>query len=195
MTPAEIDHVVFYEKPFLKFERLLETYLAFAPRGFRSFRMAMPLWIEREAVSARAAAARAAAIDPAIRLASQAAVRRASPEPRGRGLLSLAVRDGAVLTMDGVGEWATTSAAIGRGNELEILQGNPFPAFARAALFRLHLLHRLQGQFRRIQGDGPGALWRAEICQTDPRPPDRPEAGRLVPAQSGLFRLLHRPAP
>ena len=52
----DVDYVVFYDKPFLKFERLLETYLAFAPRGFRSFRMAMPLWLRREAVPEEPAA-------------------------------------------------------------------------------------------------------------------------------------------
>ena len=57
---ASVDHVVFYDKPFLKFERLLETYLAFAPRGFRSFRMAMPVWLQREAVPEGPAARRAA---------------------------------------------------------------------------------------------------------------------------------------
>ena len=68
-----------------------------------------------------------------------------------------------VLTMDGVGEWCTD---VGRGRPRQRAhdaQGAAFPAFARAALFRLHLLHRVQGQFRRIQADGARALWRAEI--------------------------------
>ncbi|MEZ5765214.1 MAG: carbamoyltransferase N-terminal domain-containing protein [Xanthobacteraceae bacterium] len=65
--------------------------------------------------------------------------------------------------MDGVGEWCTTSTAIGHGRHLDIKRRMPFPAFARAAVFGLHLLHRLQGQFRRVQGDGPRPLWRAEI--------------------------------
>ena len=69
-----------------------------------------------------------------------------------------------MLTMDGVGEWATTSLASASGNELKMHQGDPLPAFARAALLGLHLLHRVQGQFRRIQAHGPRALWRAEIC-------------------------------
>ena len=53
-----------------------------------------------------------------------------------------------VLTMDGVGEWATTSAAIGKGNNLQVQQGDPLPAFAGASVFGIHLLHRVQGQFR-----------------------------------------------
>ena len=73
--------------------------------------------------------------------------------------------EAAVLTMDGVGEWATTSVGIGDGNDLHDLQGDPLSAFARPALFGLHLLHRLQGQFRRIQGDGPRALRRADASR------------------------------
>ena len=91
--------------------------------------------------------------------------------------------EAAVLTMDGVGEWATTSAAIGRGNELEIAQGDPLPAFARPALLGLHLLHRLQGQLRRVQGDGARALRRAELRRADPRQPDRPQG------RTASFRL------
>ena len=72
-------------------------------------------------------------------------------------------------------------------------QGAAFPAFARAALFGLHLLHRVQGQFRRVQGDGARALWRAEIQVGDPRSSDRPQGRRHVPPRSRLFRLLHRP--
>ncbi len=72
--------------------------------------------------------------------------------------------EAAVLTMDGVGEWATTSRRRRRsGNELEMHAGDPLPALARPALFRLHLLHRLQGQLRRVQGDGPRALRRAAV--------------------------------
>ena len=72
------------------------------------------------------------------------------------------------------------------------LPGDSFSAFARPALFGVHLLHRLQGQLRRIQGDGAGALRRAAIRETHSRPSDRSEAGRLVPARHVLFRLLHR---
>ena len=67
ITADELDHVVFYDKPFLKFERLLETYLAFAPRGFRSFRMAIPLWLQGKAVPEEPAARRARRILRGVR--------------------------------------------------------------------------------------------------------------------------------
>ncbi len=98
----------------------------------------------------------------------------------------------AVLTMDGVGEWATTSAAIGNGNRLEIFQEIHFPHSLGLLYSASHLLHRFQGQLRRIQGDGARALWRAEIRTAHSRQSDRPEAGRLVPARHVVFRLLHR---
>ena len=85
----------------------------------------------------------------------------------------------AVLTMDGVGEWATTSAGMGQGSRIIFDQGNSLSPFARPALFRLHLLHRIQGQLRRIQADGARALWRAAIRADHFRQSDRPEGRRL----------------
>ena len=81
----------------------------------------------------------------------------------------------------------------GPGQPDQHRQGDPLSAFARPAVFGLHLLHGLQGQRRRIQGDGPRALRRAEVCPDHPRPSDRPEARRQLPHRAGLFRLLHRP--
>ena len=122
-----IDHVVFYEKPFLKFERLLETYLATAPRGFSSFRMAMPLWIKEK-------------------LFQKSMLRKALAElPGGSGwngsllftehhqshaasaFFPSPYRSAAVLTMDGVGEWCTTSLGLGRDNQLELIKEIHFP--------------------------------------------------------------------
>jgi carbamoyltransferase len=125
-----IDYVVFYDKPFLKFERLLETYLAFAPHGLRSFAMALPLWI-REKLFQRKLLEKAlrefgAGFDFEGRLlfAEHHLSHAASayyPSPFAFH------EDAAVLTMDGVGEWATTSAAMGRGNRLEVLREIHFP--------------------------------------------------------------------
>jgi len=123
----QVDWVAFYDKPFLKFERLLETYLAFAPRGFRSFAMAMPLWLREKLFQKlylkRELKAYAAAYDWEQRLlfaehhqSHAASAFFASP-----------FEEAAVLTMDGVGEWATTSAGIGRGTALEIQQEIHFP--------------------------------------------------------------------
>jgi carbamoyltransferase len=123
----EIDHVVFYDKPFLKFERLLETYLAFAPAGFRSFRMAIPLWLREKLFQKdllrNELAREAAGVDWNTRLLftehhQSHAASAFFPSP---------FETAAVLTMDGVGEWATTSAGFGAGNHLEITRELHFP--------------------------------------------------------------------
>ena len=114
-----IDHVVFFEKPLIKFERLLETYLANAPRGFQSFRMAIPLWIKEKLFQkpklekALRAFSRSGKVDGKLLFAEHHQSHAASaffPSP---------FEEAVVLTMDGVGEWATTSVSIGRGNTLE----------------------------------------------------------------------------
>ena len=122
----ELDHAVFYDKPFLKFERLLETYLALAPRGFPSFRMAMPLWLKEKLFQKSLLKGElkkfAPSFDPNRLLFCEHHLSHAAsafyPSP---------FEDAAVLTMDGVGEWATTSAAIGSGKNLEVLREIHFP--------------------------------------------------------------------
>jgi carbamoyltransferase len=122
----ELDHAVFYDKPFLKFERLLETYLAFAPRGFRSFRMAMPLWLKEKLFQKSLLKGElkkfAQSFDVNRLLFCEHHLSHAAsafyPSP---------FEDAAVLTMDGVGEWATTSAAMGSGKNLEVFQEIHFP--------------------------------------------------------------------
>ena len=123
----ELDYVVFYDKPFLKFERLLETYVASAPRGFRSFKMAIPLWI-REKLFQKSLLRRD--------------LRKFSDEFDGTDKLLFCehhlshaasaffpspFKNAVVLTMDGVGEWATTSAGLGEDHHLEIFQEIHFP--------------------------------------------------------------------
>lgn len=122
-----VDFVVFYDKPFLKFERLLETYLAFAPRGFRSFRVAMPIWIKEKLFQKKLL------VDELRRLPGgdnwngvllftehhlSHAASAFFPSPFDRA---------AVLTMDGVGEWCTTSLGLGCGNRLQIIKEIHFP--------------------------------------------------------------------
>jgi carbamoyltransferase len=121
-----LDHVVFYDKPFLKFERLLETYIALAPRGFRSFKISMPLWVreklfqksllrdELETFSHGFDKNRLLFCEHHLSHAASAFY----PSPFDNAV---------VLTMDGVGEWATTSAAMGDGSRLEIFQEIHFP--------------------------------------------------------------------
>ncbi|MCC6593601.1 MAG: carbamoyltransferase [Xanthomonadales bacterium] len=124
---ADIDQVVFFEKPFLKFERLLETYLGFAPRGFASFATAMPIWLRDKLFQKKliadelAAIAHGTALKAPIAFSEHHLSHAASafyPSPFERAL---------VLTMDGVGEWATTTAAIGADNHLDILREIHFP--------------------------------------------------------------------
>jgi carbamoyltransferase len=123
---SELDGIVFYEKPFLKFERLIETYLAFAPRGLRSFRMAIPVWVKEKLFQRKALEDELRGIDAEVDskkllFAEHHQSHAASaffPSPFDEAL---------VLTMDGVGEWTTTSASLGRGNRLEILKEIFFP--------------------------------------------------------------------
>ena len=112
--------VVFYDKPFLKFERLLETYLAFAPRGFGSFRQGDAALAQGQAVSEESAASRdCASIDPDF----DAKPSCFSPSIIMRMPPALSIpspfEEAVVLTMDGVGEWATTAVALGDGNRLD----------------------------------------------------------------------------
>ncbi|MDC0406443.1 carbamoyltransferase [Gammaproteobacteria bacterium] len=128
IAATQIDNVVFYEKPFLKFERLLETYLAFAPKGFTSFAQAMPLWIkdklfQKSVLNKELKSALDENIDWRERLLfSEHHLSHAAsafyPSPFDRA---------AVLTLDGVGEWTTTSIAVGRGSELKVLKEIHFP--------------------------------------------------------------------
>lgn len=123
----ELDYVVFYDKPFLKFERLMETYIASAPRGFRSFQMAIPVWL-REKLFQRNLLRRelrklCKSFDAKKRLLFcehhlSHAASAFYPSPFDNAV---------VLTMDGVGEWATTTTALGDGHRLEIFQEIHFP--------------------------------------------------------------------
>jgi len=165
---SEIDHIAFYDKPFLKFERLLETYIALAPKGFRSFQMAIPLWLKEKLFQKSLLSKKLKELDEDVTsdrlLFTEHHLSHAAsafyPSPFEKAV---------VLTMDGVGEWATTSAAMGEGKPPGNLPGDSLSALAGAALFGTDLLHRLQGQFRRVQGDGARALWRAEIRKTHSR--------------------------
>ena len=126
--PDLVQSVVYYEKPFIKFERLLETYLAFAPKGFRSFASAMPLWIkdklfQKSVLTKALTETLGADVDWEGRLLfSEHHLSHAAsayyPSP---------FENAAVLTLDGVGEWTTTSLAIGKGKDLEVIKEIHFP--------------------------------------------------------------------
>ena len=122
-----VDKVAFYDKPFLKFERLLETYLAFAPNGFKSFRMAMPLWLREKLFQKDLLAKELKRIEPGINWVDRLLFSEHHLSHAASAFFASPFGEAAVLTMDGVGEWATTSAAIGRGNKLDIIKEIHFP--------------------------------------------------------------------
>ena len=124
---ARVDRVAFYDKPFLKFERLLETYLAFAPRGFKSFRMAIPLWLREKLFQKDLLAKELKALEPGVNWLERLLFSEHHLSHAASAFFPSPFEDALVLTMDGVGEWATTSAAIGRGNSLEIFKEIHFP--------------------------------------------------------------------
>ncbi len=122
LTPEQVQYVAFYEKPLTKFERLLETYFAFAPRGFRSFCLAMPLWLKEKLYARRT-------------------IRRQLPRGARAPVLFLdhheshaasaffpsPFEEAAILTLDGVGEWTTTAWGTGRGNKIHLARHLQFP--------------------------------------------------------------------
>src|SRR5216683_5815927 len=115
IEPAQLDYIAFYDKPLTKFDRLLETYLAYAPRGFRSFALAMPLWLKEK-------------------LHMRRTIRKALPGRTQAHLVFLdhheshaasaffpsPFEEAAILTLDGVGEWSTTCFGTGRGNKIRL---------------------------------------------------------------------------
>jgi len=126
-TGAKVDRVAFYDKPFLKFERLLETYLAFAPRGFASFRKAMPVWISEKLFLKGMLCRELSAIDESLGDPQRLLFAEHHFSHAASAFYPSPFAEAAVLTMDGVGEWATTSAGIGRGNELTLTKEIHFP--------------------------------------------------------------------
>ncbi|HOP18169.1 MAG TPA: carbamoyltransferase N-terminal domain-containing protein, partial [Gammaproteobacteria bacterium] len=124
---SQVDHVAFYDKPFLKFERLLETYLAFAPRGFTSFRMAMPLWLREKLFQKDLLAKELKRLEPGVDWLERLLFSEHHLSHAASAFFASPFDEALVLTMDGVGEWASTSAAIGRGSSLEIFQEIHFP--------------------------------------------------------------------
>lgn len=124
---VQVEQVAFYDKPFLKFERLLETYHAFAPRGFASFRMAMPLWLREKLFQKDLLAKELKAIEPGVNWTERLLFSEHHLSHAASAFFPSPFDEALVLTMDGVGEWTTTSAAIGRGNRLEIFKEIHFP--------------------------------------------------------------------
>src|SRR6187401_717631 len=127
LTTGEIDLVAFYDKPFLKFERLLETYLAFAPRGFNSFRMAMPLWLKEKLFQKTLLRDEMKHWQPDFDWHKRLLFGEHHQSHAASAFFPSPYEEAAVLCMDGVGEWATTSLGFGQGNKLEMLKEIHFP--------------------------------------------------------------------
>ena len=124
---GDIDHIAFYDKPFLKFERLLETYLAFAPRGFRSFHLAMPLWVKDKLFQKRKLTEKLRAAAPDFDWDRRLLFSEHHLSHAASAFFPSPFEDAVILTMDGVGEWATTSAGLGAGNQITMLKEIHFP--------------------------------------------------------------------
>ena len=142
IEPEQLDYVGFYDKPWLKFERLLETYLAFAPRGFRLVPdMAMPLWLNGRSCTSRARSGKGIGTT-GYQIASSSSPSTTSRTRRVRSSRR-PFEEAAIMTLDGVGEWATASWGVGpRQQAFRAHARAPLPPFARPALFRVHLLLR-----------------------------------------------------
>jgi carbamoyltransferase len=122
LKPEDLDYVGFYDKPFLKFDRLLETYISFAPAGFRSFLRAMPLWLKKKLHT-----------PSEMRKALRGAYKKRfvfiehHQSHAASAFFPSPFEEAAIMTLDGVGEWATSSVGLGRGNRLSLMQELRFP--------------------------------------------------------------------
>ena len=123
----DVDHIVFFEKPFIKFERLLETYLAFAPYGFQSFRASMPIWLKDKLFQKKFIFDKLCEYDKNFIDINKLYFSEHHLSHAASAFFPSPFDEAVVLTLDGVGEWATTTIAIGKGNELKILKEIHFP--------------------------------------------------------------------
>jgi carbamoyltransferase len=123
----EVDKIVFFEKPFLKFERLLETYLAFAPRGFKSFSMSMPIWLREKLFQKKFLYEKLKIHDQNFKDIEKIKFSEHHYSHAASAFYPSPFQEAVVLTLDGVGEWATTTVAIGNKNNLNMIKEIYFP--------------------------------------------------------------------
>ncbi len=123
----EIDHIVFFEKPFLKFERILETYLAFAPKGFKSFSLSMPIWLREKLFQKKYLFDLLGQHDKNFKDINKIKFSEHHYSHAASAFFPSPFKEAVVLTLDGVGEWATSTVAIGKNNKLKILKEIHFP--------------------------------------------------------------------
>ena len=123
----QIDHIVFFEKPFLKFERLLETYMAFAPKGFKSFSLSMPIWLREKLFQKKFLFDKLKQHDESFTDIKKINFSEHHYSHAASAFFPSPFKEAVILTLDGVGEWATTTVAIGDKNKLEIIKEIHFP--------------------------------------------------------------------
>ena len=182
----DLTHVGFYDKPLLKFERILETYLGVVPRGFRSYLMAGPLWIKDKLYIDRQ-------LKDELGYDGQVFYAEHHESHAASAFFPSPFDEAAILTMDGVGEWATASIGVGRGNDIEILSELQWPdslgllysAFTYYTGFKVN-----SGEYK-VMGLAP--VWRAEVRRPHLQGTDGPARGRLLPPQPEVLQLPHRP--
>ena len=124
---SDVNYIVFYEKPFLKFERLLETYLAFAPKGFKSFKIAIPIWLREKLFQKKFIINSIAKSFPEFDKKSEIFFSEHHLSHAASAYYPSPFEEALILTADGVGEWTTTSVAIGKGRNIEIKEEINFP--------------------------------------------------------------------
>ena len=190
---SDFDAVVFYEKPLIKFERLLETYLSFAPRGFSSFRMAMPVWLREKLFQKRLLAKELQKFAPEFDAEKQLLFSEHHLSHAASAFYPSPFEEAAVLTMDGVGEWSTTSLALGQGKDLKVLKEMHFPHSIGLlySAFTYYLGFKVNSGEYKVMGLAP--YGEPEVRAEDSRRDRRPQERRLVPPGPEVLRLLHRP--
>ena len=187
-----IDHVVFYDKPFLKFERLLETYLSFAPSGFRSFRMAIPLWLREKLFQKQLLRDELRKFSRDYDWENKLLFTEHHQSHAASAFFPSPFAEAAVLTMDGVGEWATMSVSHGRGNDLAILKELHFPhslgllysAFTYYTGFKVN-----SGEYK-VMGLAPYLARRRAVAA--PMPPPAPVMRTCMPSRRSVMGPEHR---
>jgi len=127
LTLSEVDHIVFFEKPFLKFERLLETYVAFAPMGFKSFCKAMPIWLNEKLFQKKFLFEKLKEHDKNFNDSKKIMFSDHHLSHAASAFYPSPFEEAIVLTADGVGEWATTTLALAKDNKVEIIKEIHFP--------------------------------------------------------------------
>ena len=127
LTLSDVDQIVFFEKPFLKFERLLETYVAFAPKGFVSFSKAMPLWIKEKLFQKNLLFEKLKIHDRNYKSDKNIFFSDHHLSHAASAFFPSPFKEAVILTADGVGEWATTTVAVGKDNQLDIQKEIHFP--------------------------------------------------------------------